>query len=691
LTVADVGPSAGHGGPPNPFSWQFKAPLYLGSALNPINSTLIAPVLVPIADHLHVSVGRTSVLISALYLAGAIAQPTAGKLAEEFGPRRVFQVGIVLVLIGGILAGVSQDLATLTVCRVIIGAGTSAGYPSAMILVRRRATQAGMAAPPGNVLGGLAIAALATSALGPPIGGLLASGFGWRAAFFINVPFAFAAFAMAYFWIPRDLPAQSARSLRQVASRIDVTGIVGFGGAMTALLVFLLSLPHPDWTALVVAGVVAGGLFWWELRATAPFLDVRQLASNLALTRTYLRATATLLVVYTVFYAVTQWVEAGHGYSAQTAGLLLLPMGVFSAFLSQWVSSRNLIRGPLIAAAVSMMAGCIATLFLTTASPAIAIIGVTLVFGVTLGTTTAGNQTALYTQAPPEHLGTASGLYRTFIYLGSIASSVIIAITFHASVTDHGLHTIAYILAGVGVAVLALTVLDRNLPSRPSPPSPDPALPSPNPEPSRRQREPLPDTIPAIDPQHSALVVMNYQPAALDSLTDADALLDRLSDAIALARGAHVQLAYVRVAFDNADYGTIPATNKTFGRLAATGQFLHHKAPETAVHHRVAPESDDIIVRKTRVGAFSTTDLDEQLRRRGIDTVVLAGVSTSGVVLSTVRDAADRDYRVYVLADGSADYDCDVHDVLTQKVFPSQAHVINVGDLSSLLPDAPVS
>ena len=181
----------------NAFPRRFLAPLYMGSALNPINSSVIATALVPIAAALHVSVGRTLILVSSLYLASAIAQPTAGKLAEEFGPRRVFMVGIVTVLLGGIVGGVAQNLATLVVARVLIGIGTSAGYPSAMLMVRRRSAQAGLDAPPGNVLGGLVIAGAVTAAVGLPIGGLLVAAFGWRATFFINVPFAVVALAMA--------------------------------------------------------------------------------------------------------------------------------------------------------------------------------------------------------------------------------------------------------------------------------------------------------------------------------------------------------------------------------------------------------------------------------------------------------------------------------------------------------------
>src|SRR5277367_4281856 len=150
----------------NPFSWRFVTPMFMGSALNPVNSSLIATALVPIAAAMHVSVGRTAVLVSALYLASSIAQPTAGKLSEEFGPRRIFLGGILLVLAGGLLGGFAQNLTMLIIARVLIGVGTSAGYPSAMLLIRRRAAQAGLDAPPGSVLGGLVIAGMATPALG---------------------------------------------------------------------------------------------------------------------------------------------------------------------------------------------------------------------------------------------------------------------------------------------------------------------------------------------------------------------------------------------------------------------------------------------------------------------------------------------------------------------------------------------
>ena len=458
-TAQPVTPAGGG----NAFSWRFTTPLFMGSALNPVNSSLIATALVPIAAAMHVSVGRIAVLVSALYLASSIAQPTAGKLSQEFGPRRVFLAGILIVLIGGVGGGVSQDLTTLIVARVLIGVGTSAGYPSAMLLIRRRAEWAGLDKPPGGVLGGLQIAGAATAAFGLPLGGVLVGAWGWRATFFVNVPVALITLVMAMFWISPDAPVEGSRKARDVASRIDLAGIAGFGGAMTALLVFLMSLPRPDWVALGLAVVLAAGLVSWELRASHPFLDMRLLASNLALTRTYLRWALMALCVYTVLYGITQWIEAGRGISASEAGLLLLPMTAISAIMMGPISQRNLVRGPLIAGAAASLAGAAGVLFLTTGTPIIWILAVTLIFGIALGTAASGNQTALYTQVAAGQLGTAAGLSRTFGYVGSIASSAIISIVFHKSVTDHGLHVIAVIMIAASAVTLLITLADRRL------------------------------------------------------------------------------------------------------------------------------------------------------------------------------------------------------------------------------------
>ncbi|MER7918055.1 MULTISPECIES: isochorismatase family cysteine hydrolase [unclassified Streptomyces] len=193
-----------------------------------------------------------------------------------------------------------------------------------------------------------------------------------------------------------------------------------------------------------------------------------------------------------------------------------------------------------------------------------------------------------------------------------------------------------------------------------------------------------PAALPALDPARTALLAMDLQGGILPLVPNPDALVERVRGAIADVRAAGGTIGYVRVAFTEDDWAAIPETNKSFSPLAAARR-NHHEDPDTQVDARIAPEDGDIVVRKVRIGAASTTDLYERLRERGIDTLVLSGISTSGVVLSTLTDAADRDYRVIVLSDGVADRDQEVHRVLLEKVFPMRSYVIDVAELRELL------
>ena len=354
------GPASGTPGE-SPFSWRFTTPLFIGSALNPVNSSLIATALLPIAHGLGVPLGQTAALVTALYLASAIAQPTAGKAAEVFGPRRVFIAGIIGVAIGGLVGGFAQDLLTLLVSRVLIGLGTSCAYPTAMLLIRHRARDAGLDRPPGGVLGGLQIAGTATASLGLPVGGILVGSLGWRSVFFINVPVALIALVTTLAWVPADGPLSRPLRARDVASRLDLAGIAGFAAAMIALLLFLFGLPALHWYLLAISLVLWAALVLWELRAATPFLDIRLLVSNKALTSTYLRLGLLLMCVYLVLYGITQWIEAVRGLNETEAGLVLLPMTLVTGLVVAPVSRRNLVRGPIIAAAFTCLiasAGC---------------------------------------------------------------------------------------------------------------------------------------------------------------------------------------------------------------------------------------------------------------------------------------------------------------------------------------------
>ncbi len=175
----------------------------------------------------------------------------------------------------------------------------------------------------------------------------------------------------------------------------------------------------------------------------------------------------------------------------------------------------------------------------------------------------------------------------------------------------------------------------------------------------------------------TALLLMDFQPPMVERLADeAEPLLATVGLAAGAARANGLPVVYVRIAFRPGAPEVSP-NNRIFTALADSSAFVEDE-PVAQIHPSVAPEPGDIVVTKKRVSAFAGSDLDVVLRSQGVRTLVLAGIATSGVVLSTLRQAADLDYRLVVLRDACADIDGEVHRVLLDKVFVRQADVVTV-------------
>ncbi len=151
-------------------------------------------------------------------------------------------------------------------------------------------------------------------------------------------------------------------------------------------------------------------------------------------------------------------------------------------------------------------------------------------------------------------------------------------------------------------------------------------------------------------------------------------LIDRNKTAVLIMDYQNRQMSGFSEAFQNE---LLPRTNKVLAKVRHEGIPVIYvevrrgdRTPETEIHPAVTPQSGEIVLTKSRVGPFSTTNLDELLKKQGIETLVLMGISTSGCVLSTVRWAADIDYQLIVLSDCCADPDVEVHRILMEKVFP---------------------
>jgi nicotinamidase-related amidase len=196
----------------------------------------------------------------------------------------------------------------------------------------------------------------------------------------------------------------------------------------------------------------------------------------------------------------------------------------------------------------------------------------------------------------------------------------------------------------------------------------------------------LPEFSP-IDPRSAALLVMDYQVDTLTRTMTAAQSADVIAcvpELIAAARDAGMMVIHVVVAF-RPGHPEISPRNLGFSALKANGMRVAG-SEGAAIHPAASAREGEPIVVKHRVSPFVGTDLETLLRANGIDTLVLAGVHTSGVVLSTVRHAGDLDYRLVVVRDCCADPDAQLHALLLDIVFPKQAAVITTAEFAGALP-----
>lgn len=426
-------------------------PLLLGLTLNPINSSIIATALVPIGDAFHANAAQTAWLIAALYLATSVGQPLMGRLADIYGAVPIFYAGAVLTTIAGIGGALSPALDALIGWRIVLGLGTSAAYPAAMILLRRFAADDGGRLRPG-ALSAVTIAGQVSIVVGPTIGGLLVLYAGWRATIVAVVPVALLAVVLGVLWLPRGTTPRGAA--RGSISDIDFPGIVTFAAGLTLLLVTLL---HPRAVSPYVVGAMALCLALWfaiEWRSRVPFIDLRMLARNGRLVAVYARYIGIYTIFYSVFYGFPQWLEQAHHASPAQAGLLMLPTSLVAIACAMY-GSRLRPKTALLVGCIGALGGAVFLTALHAQSTAYAILAASAVLGIPNGMNPVSEQATLALHAHVEYMGVASGLLRTAGYIGAMLASSLIAIAFAGGAGDNALHALAVVL----IVLAALLVL----------------------------------------------------------------------------------------------------------------------------------------------------------------------------------------------------------------------------------------
>ena len=185
-----------------------------------------------------------------------------------------------------------------------------------------------------------------------------------------------------------------------------------------------------------------------------------------------------------------------------------------------------------------------------------------------------------------------------------------------------------------------------------------------------------------FSPGRTAVMCMDYQNSIVSSYGGAgqELLLQRAGRVLDDARNRGMQVIYIRVGF-RPGLPEISSRNALFSAVKNSPERKQMFVGDgMEVHAAVTPRENDIIITKHRVSGFTGTDLDMILRANEIDTLVLFGIATSGVVLSTLVDAVDADYKVVVIKDCCADRDEELHSCLTERYFTTRGAVITADE-----------
>lgn len=437
----------------------------LGTLLNPLNSSMISVALVSLGAAFHVGFTTASWLVSGFYLAACVGQPLMGRLADLFGPRRVYCAGLAIVCVASAVAPFAPSFWLLLVCRIVQAVGTSAAFPAGLAMIRRTA---GSSTPPAGALATISVTSSASAAFGPVLGGFLVAIVGWSGIFMVNTPLTLVTLVLAVKVLPKDAPAgpvPAGGRFREVVRVVDPLGVLLFSGTLVSLLGFLLSLAkHPLWFLLPVLAVCAALLVVWELRVSSPFLDVRGLAASPALTGVLGQQAGIQVVYYGIFYGLPMWLEQTRHLPTERTGLLMLPVAALGVLVTPFAARmvrRFGPRLPLLIGSMVLVAGSLLVFTLNDTTGVLGILAVTAVMGFPNGLNNMGLQAALYAATPPDRTGMSGGLFQTARYVGAIMSTALLGLVVRGHLDTAGLHRVAAVITVLAVLLVAAALVTR--------------------------------------------------------------------------------------------------------------------------------------------------------------------------------------------------------------------------------------
>ena len=395
----------------------------LAGFITPFDGSAVNIALPAIGSEFHMDAITLSWVATAYLLASAIFLVPFGKIADIYGRKRIFVIGISIFALASFLMTLVTSESMLIAGRVLQGLGSSMIFGTAVAIL----TSVFPPGERGRVLGIYITSVYIGLSVGPFLGGILTEYFGWRSIFYINVPIAILAVCL----IAWKLPGEWAECRGQP---FDLKGSVIY--ALSIILVMTGFSILPEWTgAVLIASGIACALMFirYERSREFPVLETRLFTTSRVFAYSNLAALINYSATYAVSFLLSLYLQYSRGFSAEAAGLVLVVTPVMQAIFSPFSGKLSDRADPGTIASFGMGLSALGLFFLAMMpdESSLLYIAVSLVLiGTGFGFFTSPNTNAVMSSVKKEYYGVASGIVGTMRLLGQMLSMGIVSMIF---------------------------------------------------------------------------------------------------------------------------------------------------------------------------------------------------------------------------------------------------------------------
>ncbi len=395
----------------------------LASFLTPFMGSSINIALPSIGREFSMEAVLLSWVATAYLLSAAIFLLPFGRLADIYGRKKIFALGIMVVTVSSILSALAGSAFAVIGFRVLQGIGSAMIFGTSVAIL----TSVFPASQRGRVLGINVASVYLGLSLGPFLGGLLTQHFGWRSIFWANVPLAITVLLLV-FWKLKGEWAEAR------GEKFDLPGSIIYALMLTSLMYGLSRVPAPQSIWLIGLGLAGMALFlFWESRTASPVFRLSLFRRNTVFALSNLAALINYSATFAVSFLLSLYLQNVRGFSPQSAGMILLSQPIIQAFLSPFAGRLSDRIEPRVVASIGMsltFAALVLLSFVNTATPLPFLVANLMVLGLGFALFSSPNTNAIMSSVDKRFYGIASATLGTMRLTGNMLSMGIVTLVF---------------------------------------------------------------------------------------------------------------------------------------------------------------------------------------------------------------------------------------------------------------------